>query len=126
MPEDMKEMYKQRQRELQLERAQDDGGRRRETKTDENAAPSAITEPRLEDKTVPSTKTDALPEPRINTETPKETKPAGPRRDPRLRLARAKRNQRRRKVKRATTARRDRSTTNFKLSSSFRRGSITE
>src|SRR6266446_6321174 len=55
MPEDMKEMYKQRQRELQLERAQMTADAD-ETKTDENAAPSAITEPRLEDKTVPSTK----------------------------------------------------------------------
>jgi penicillin-binding protein 1A len=77
MPEDMKEMYKQRQRELQLERAQmtvdsDD------TKTDENAAPSAITQPRLEDNTVPAPKTDAPPEPRPNTETPKETKPSAP------------------------------------------------
>ena len=78
MPEDMKEMYKQRQRELALERAQmtveED-----QTKTDENANPSAITEPRLEDKTLPpAPKSDAPPEPRPNTETPKETKPAAP------------------------------------------------
>ncbi|MDX6289827.1 MAG: penicillin-binding protein [Blastocatellia bacterium] len=77
MPEDMKEMYKQRQRELQLERAQmtaDEG----DTKTDEKDTPSAITEPRLEDKTVPAPKTEAPAEPRINTETPKETKPPPP------------------------------------------------
>jgi penicillin-binding protein 1A len=78
MPEDMKEMYKQRQRELALERAQmtTDAD---ETKTDENANPSAITEPRLEDNTVPAPKTDAPPpEPRTNTETPKKTEPSVP------------------------------------------------
>jgi len=78
MPEDMKEMYKQRQRELQLERAQmstdaDD------TKTDEKTDSNTITTPRLEDSTLPpAPKTDAPPEPRTNTETPKETKPAAP------------------------------------------------
>jgi penicillin-binding protein 1A len=78
MPEDMKEMYKQRQRELQLERAQMTADAD-ETKADESKNPSAITEPRLEDKTLPpAPKTDAGPEPRVNTETPKETKPAAP------------------------------------------------
>lgn len=75
MPEDMKEMYKQRQRELALERAQmavDE-----EEKTDENTttAPTAITEPRLEDNTV-APKLDAAPEPRPNPETPKKVEPA--------------------------------------------------
>src|SRR5438132_3059774 len=78
MPEDMKEMYKQRQRELQLERAQMTADAD-ETKADESKNPSAITEPRLEDKTLPpAPKTDAVPEPRVHTETPKETKPAAP------------------------------------------------
>jgi penicillin-binding protein 1A len=78
MPEDMKEMYKQRQRELALERAQMTA-EEDQTKTDENANPSAITEPRLEDKTLPpAPKSDAPPEPRPVTETPKETKPAAP------------------------------------------------
>jgi penicillin-binding protein 1A len=78
MPEDMKEMYKQRQRELALERAQMTT-EADETKTDENANPSAITEPRLEDNTVPAPKTDAPPpEPRPNTETPKKTEPSVP------------------------------------------------
>jgi penicillin-binding protein 1A len=78
MPEDMKEMYKQRQRELQLERAQmttdaDD------TKTDEKTDSNTITTPRLEDNTLPpAPKTDAPAEPGTNTETPKETKPAAP------------------------------------------------
>jgi penicillin-binding protein 1A len=76
MPEDMKEMYKQRQRELALERAQMAVEEDTE-KTDENATtPSAITEPRLEDSTMPSTKSDTPPEPKPNTEAPKEVKPA--------------------------------------------------
>jgi penicillin-binding protein 1A len=83
MPEDMKEMYKQRQRELALERAQmsvaDD-----EEKTDENtiSTPSTVTEPRLEDSTV-APKIDAPAEPRPNVEkvepapaaTPQQTRP---------------------------------------------------
>ena len=76
MPEDMKEMYKQRQRELALERAQMAVEEDTE-KTDENATtPSAITEPRLEDSTVPAPKSDTPPEPKPNTEAPKEVKPA--------------------------------------------------
>src|SRR6266705_884411 len=78
MPEDMKEMYKQRQRELALERAQmtaDEDA----TKSDENANPSAITTPRLEDSTLPpAPKSDEPAEPRTNTETPKKTEPAAP------------------------------------------------
>jgi penicillin-binding protein 1A len=77
MPEDMKEMYKQRQHELALERAQMTADEE-ETKTDENAPPSAITEPRLEDKTLPAPKTDEPPPPRTNTETPKKVEPAVP------------------------------------------------
>jgi penicillin-binding protein 1A len=68
MPEDMKEMYKQRQRELALERAQMTA-ETDETKTDENANPSAITTPRLEDSTLPPPKSDEPPPPR--TEAPK-------------------------------------------------------
>jgi penicillin-binding protein 1A len=75
MPEDMKEMYKQRQRELQLERAQMTT-ETDETKTDTNANPSTITTPRLEDNTLPpAPKTDAPPEPRTNTEVPKKAEP---------------------------------------------------
>jgi penicillin-binding protein 1A len=68
MPEDMKEMYKQRQRELALERAQMTA-ETDETKTDENVTPSAITTPRLEDSTLPPPKSDEPPPPR--TEAPK-------------------------------------------------------
>ena len=75
MPEDMKEMYKQRQRELQLERAQmavDED----EDKKDETTLPSAITEPRLEDKTLPpAPKTDST-EPKAPADATK--KPAVP------------------------------------------------
>src|SRR5499427_2297970 len=78
MPEDMKEMYKQRQRELQLERAQmavDQG-----EETDKNAKPDAttITEPRLEDKTLPPAPKSDLPEPRTPADpTKKPAVPAG-------------------------------------------------
>jgi len=72
MPEDMKEMYKQRQRELQLERAQmavDD----QTDETDKNTKPDAttITSPRLEDNTLPAPKTEPG-EPRVNPEPPKK------------------------------------------------------
>jgi len=78
MPEDMKEMYKQRQRELALERAQMTTAEEQD-QTDENAKPSAITTPRLEDSTLPpAPKTDEPPEPRVNTETPKKAEPAAP------------------------------------------------
>jgi len=74
MPEDMKEMYKQRQRELALERAQMTA-EEDETKTDENANPSAITTPRLEDSTLPPPKSDEPPPP-PRTEAPVKTEPA--------------------------------------------------
>src|ERR1700738_1789253 len=78
MPEDMKEMYKQRQRELALERAQMTA-ETDETKTDQNANSNTITTPRLEDSTLPpAPKPDEPPEPRTNTETPKKTEPATP------------------------------------------------
>src|SRR5215813_487376 len=76
MPEDMKEMFKQRQRELALERAQMAADEETE-KTDENATqPSAINEPRLEDKTVPAPKSELTTEPKVNPETPKKVEPA--------------------------------------------------
>src|SRR5437764_3622855 len=72
MPEDMKEMYKQRQRELQLERAQMAVDEQTD-ETDKNAKPDAntITTPRLEDTTLPAPKTEPG-EPRVNPETPKK------------------------------------------------------
>src|SRR5437588_7171583 len=80
MPEDMKEMYKQRQRELQLERAQmtaeeDEDKTDETTKPDVNTAP--IVTPRLEDNSVPPPRTEPGAS-KPNVETPKETKPAPP------------------------------------------------
>jgi penicillin-binding protein 1A len=82
MPEDMKEMYKQRQRELQLERAQmtvDDT----DEKTDTITTPSTVTEPRLEDKTLPPAPksdeprapVDPTKKPAVPAATPAETRP---------------------------------------------------
>jgi penicillin-binding protein 1A len=76
MPEDMKEMYKQRQRELALERAQMTA--EEEEKTEETTTPSTITSPRLEDSTLPPPKTDEPPPPRTEapkTEPPPQTAP---------------------------------------------------
>src|SRR5947199_1350547 len=69
MPEDMKEMYKQRQRELALERAQMEADAE-ETQTDQNANPnpSAGTTPKLEDTTLPpAPRSEAPAEPRSET-----------------------------------------------------------
>jgi penicillin-binding protein 1A len=80
MPEDMKEMYKQRQRELALERAQMTADEE-ENQTEENqsAKPgTTISSPKLEDTTLPpAPKTDRPSEPsEPRTETPKRTEPA--------------------------------------------------
>src|SRR5437667_5018487 len=81
MPEDMKEMYKQRQRELALERAQMTADEE-ENQTEENAKPGAttITNPKLEDTTLPpAPETDRPSEPsEPRTETPKRNEPAPP------------------------------------------------
>ena len=77
MPEDMKEMYKQRQRELALERAQMTA-EEEENKTDETTTPGTITTPRLEDSTLPPPKTDEPPAPKTEapkTEPPPQTAP---------------------------------------------------
>jgi len=85
-------------------------GEEDQTKTDESASPSAITEPRLEDKTLPpAPKNDAPPEPRINTETPKKPMPAAPVAT-RRRLAHAKLNRLKRRGRRATTDRQGKET----------------
>ena len=76
MPEDMREMYKQRQRELALERAQMTADEQ-DNQTDQSANPSAITTPKLEDSTLPPVKSDVPPEPRVNPE-PKKVEPAAP------------------------------------------------
>ena len=79
MPEDMKEMYKQRQRELALERAQM-AADEEQNQTDQNANPNpnTITTPKLEDTTLPpAPKTDVPAEP-PTTEPPKRVEPAAP------------------------------------------------
>ena len=74
MPEDMREMFKQRQRELALERAQMQP-EASPSPGDENTPPSAITTPKLEDTTLPPVpRVDQPGEPR--TEGP--PKPAAP------------------------------------------------
>src|SRR5947199_262621 len=72
IPEDMKEMFKQRQRELQLERAQMEADATDEDQntTDKTTNPDAnkITSPRQEDNTVPPPpRSEAPPEPRAET-----------------------------------------------------------
>jgi hypothetical protein len=85
MPEDMKEMYKQRQRELQLERAQMAVDEDDEKTTDTITTPSTVTEPRLEDKTLPPapksdsteprTPPDPTKKPAVPAATPAESRP---------------------------------------------------
>ena len=63
MPEDMREMFSQRQRELALERAQ--MGPEPSPSPEDGTEPSAITTPKLEDTTLPpAPKVDQPPEPR--------------------------------------------------------------
>ncbi|MFZ0747810.1 MAG: penicillin-binding transpeptidase domain-containing protein, partial [Pyrinomonadaceae bacterium] len=80
MPEDMREMYRQRQRELQLERAQMSVEEETE-ETEEGTAtqPSAITTPKLEDTTLPpAPKQDQPAEPRTEPAPKPQTPPAEP------------------------------------------------
>jgi penicillin-binding protein 1A len=85
MPEDMKELFRQRQRELAAERAQfrEDAP---EEAVDENASPKAETEPKLEQLTMPPPpKVDEAPPipqpkaepvaPRVETPPPAVTRP---------------------------------------------------
>jgi hypothetical protein len=78
MPEDMREMFKQRQRELALERAQMQP-EASPSPGDENTPPSAITTPKLEDTTLPPVprvdqpaepRTEGAPKPAAPTATP--------------------------------------------------------
>ena len=76
MPEDMREMFKQRQRELALERAQM-GPEPEPSPEDGTTAPGAITTPKLEDTTLPpAPKVDQPPEPRQAE--PKKAEPEAP------------------------------------------------
>jgi len=75
MPEDMKELYRQRQRELAAERAEMAADA--DTKTeDETALPTAITTPKLEDSTAaPAPRADDGPEPAKLAEPRKDVPP---------------------------------------------------
>ncbi len=82
MPEDMKEMYRQRQRELAAERAEA-AAEGDENQEDQNASPNAAGTPKLEDRTVPPAPREAPPlataPPKTSTESPKKVEPAAPR-----------------------------------------------
>src|SRR5438309_76571 len=75
IPEDMKEMFKQRQRELQLERAQMEP-EASPSPENGNTTPSAITTPKLEDTTLP-------PAPKVDQPQPRTETPAKPQAQPR-------------------------------------------
>jgi penicillin-binding protein 1A len=77
MPEDMRELFRQRQRELAAERAELMANA--EENEDENALPATTTEPKLEQVTLPPPpKSDdgpANPQPKTETTTPKVEAP---------------------------------------------------
>ena len=84
MPEDMRELFKQRQRELAAERAELTAAA--EDAADENALPAGSTEPKLEQLTLPpEPKTDqpAAPQPKPEVTTPKVETPPPPATRPR-------------------------------------------
>jgi len=90
MPEDMREMYRQRQRELQLERAQMSvADETEDTEEGTTTQPSAITTPKLEDTTLPpAPKQDQPAEPRTDPAPKPQTPPAeAPRQETRPREA---------------------------------------
>jgi penicillin-binding protein 1A len=75
MPEDMKELFRQRQRELQAERAQfaEDA---EEEEGDTTTTPGATTEPKLEQQTMPPPpKVDDAPPPKVDTPAPRVEQP---------------------------------------------------
>ena len=76
MPEDMKEMYKQRQRELQLERAQMTADETDDSEKTTKPDTTTITEPRLEDKTLPPAPRSDVTDPRPAIDTTKKPAPA--------------------------------------------------
>ncbi|HSS22432.1 MAG TPA: PBP1A family penicillin-binding protein [Pyrinomonadaceae bacterium] len=86
MPEDMKELFRQRQRELAAERAQFAEDAEKDT-NEEQTLPSATTEPKLEQMTLPPPpKADegpANPQPRVEPITPKVDTPPPPATRPR-------------------------------------------
>jgi penicillin-binding protein 1A len=82
MPEDMKELFRQRQRELAAERAQFNEDAAKQTDEDTTTLPAAVTEPKLEQMTLPPPpKTDegpGNPQPRTEPITPRVDGPPPP------------------------------------------------
>jgi penicillin-binding protein 1A len=82
MPEDMKEMYKQRQRELAEERAQMSADAK-DNKDDDTGTPNASSTPKQEDNAVapPPKEEGPQPPPRNTVETPKKADSTTPKAD---------------------------------------------
>jgi penicillin-binding protein 1A len=87
MPEDMKELFRQRQRELAAERSQFNEDAAKEQDEDNTTLPAATTEPKLEQMTLPppprAEEGPANPQPRTETVTPKVDGPPPPATRPR-------------------------------------------
>jgi penicillin-binding protein 1A len=87
MPEDMKELFRQRQRELQAERAQFSEDAAKEEDEDNTTLPPPNTEPKLEQMTLPppprAEEAPANPQPRTETVTPHVDGPPPPATRPR-------------------------------------------
>jgi penicillin-binding protein 1A len=87
MPEDMKELFRQRQRELAAERAQFNEDAAKQSDEDSTSLPAANTEPKLEQMTLPPPpKADdgpANPQPKAETITPRVDAPPPPATRPR-------------------------------------------
>jgi penicillin-binding protein 1A len=82
MPEDMKELFRQRQRELAAERAQFNEDATKQTDEDSTTLPAASTEPKLEQMTLPpppkAEEGPANPQPRAEPMTPRIEAPPPP------------------------------------------------
>jgi penicillin-binding protein 1A len=87
MPEDMKELFRQRQRELQAERAQFNEASAKDEDEDNTTLPAANTEPKLEQMTLPppprAEEGPANPQPRTEPVTPHDDAPPPPATRPR-------------------------------------------
>jgi hypothetical protein len=84
MPEDMRELFRQRQRELAAERAELQAAA--EELEDENALPAGTTEPKLEQMTLPppaKADDEPAPQPKPEVTTPKVEAPPPPATRPR-------------------------------------------
>ena len=82
MPEDMKELFRQRQRELAAERAQFNEDAAKQAEEDNTTLPAANTEPKLEQMTLPppprAEEGPGNSQPRTETVTPRVEGPPPP------------------------------------------------